>query len=353
VSAAGGPSARGMVPVLALLLLGTLAAAPLQAQDPPGPEAGAGTAAAGPVAEAPRPSAIADTSATTVGGPIRVQLTVETPEGWLADPVQLEPRLGTFGVRNVREIERSSDRRVIVLHLIALESGLAEVPPIAVTLRGPDGEPVEMATDPIPIEVATNLVEPVPEADDGTVAAPVEPDLAPDKPARSAPRDWRPVIIAAVTALVMGVLAFLLLRRLRRRQPREKEASPPRIPARPAWETALEELDRIRAEGLVEKGELRRQYEEVTVALRRYLEDRYGVPALESTTDELRRHLRRGPVPADPSSLALLLLAEADLVKFAKAEPTPAEARGTERRARDVVEATMPRADAGGEERAA
>jgi len=317
----------------------------------------AGTVAAGAATGAPRPSAVADTTATTVGGPIRVQLTVETPEGWLADPVQLEPRLGAFGVRHVREIERSADRRVMALQLIALEAGMIEVPAIAVTLRGPDGEPVEVATDPIPIEVATNLTEPAPGAEAGVEgeaeAAPAEPALAPDKPARDAPRDWRPLIIAGVAAVVAGVLAFLLLRHLRRRQPREKEAPAVRIPTRPAWETALEELDRIAAAGFVEKGELRRQYEEVTGALRRYLEDRYGVPALESTTDELRRHLRRGPVPPDSSSLALTLLAEADLVKFAKAEPTPAEARGSERRARDVVEATMPRAAAGGEERAA
>jgi hypothetical protein len=161
-------------------------------------------------------------------------------------------------------------------------------------------------------------------------------------------------MVAGAALLLAAVAGFLLLRRLRRRQPARKPEVAPvrkRVPTRPAWEVALEELDRIAAEGLVDKGELRRQYEEVTVALRRYLEDRYGLPALESTTDELRERLPRTPLPATQASRVLALLSEADLVKFAKAEPDPREARGTEARARNVVLATMPRPAA--EERAA
>ena len=144
--------------------------------------------------------------------------------------------------------------------------------------------------------------------------------------------------------MLAAALGFLLLRKLRRRE-RAPLAAPrvPREPARPAWEIALEELDGVVAERWVDRGELRRQYEAVTEALRRYLENRWGVPALESTTEDLRTLLRRSPVPSEVCGRVLSLLGEADLVKFAKARPEVEAARAGEARARAIVLETIPR----------
>ena len=49
------------------------------------------------------------------------------------------------------------------------------------------------------------------------------------------------------------------------------------------------------------------------------------------------------PLRTEMSSRMLGLLQEADLVKFAKAEPEVAAARATEMRVREFVRATMPR----------
>ena len=50
---------------------------------------------------------------------------------------------------------------------------------------------------------------------------------------------------------------------------------------------ALDELDRIKSLGLIEKGEIKQFHILISDAVRRYLEDRYGVDALEMTTWEL------------------------------------------------------------------
>ncbi|MCA9750852.1 MAG: hypothetical protein KC591_01560 [Gemmatimonadetes bacterium] len=293
--------------------------------------------------DVPHPTARVDTTAVPIGGSVTLTVEIPTPEGWFAEPPRLEGDLGPFRVRNLAETERTSDARRFVARLVAMEAGPGEIPPVEMTVRHGEDEALVVATEGIPVEITSNLPPPDPAATDSAAV----PAPAPFKPALEAPRDWRPVIVAAIALILGTALGFLLWRRLRARGPADDVApAAPRVPARPAWEIALEELDRIAAAGLVERGELRRQYEEVTFAVRRYLEDRYGVPALESTTDELRDRLRRAPVPPEQASRAVNLFAEADLVKFAKATPEATAARDTERRAREFVRATMPAAPA-------
>ena len=66
------------------------------------------------------------------------------------------------------------------------------------------------------------------------------------------------------------------------------------------------------------------------------------MPALESTTTDLNELLRRSPVGSEISVRILSILGEADLVKFAKAQPAPADARASEGRVRGVVLETIP-----------
>jgi hypothetical protein len=59
--------------------------------------------------------------------------------------------------------------------------------------------------------------------------------------------------------------------------------------------------------------------------LRSYVEERFGTPALERTTDELMQALRMGPVQTEPRERLGNLLRLADLVKFAKYTALPGE----------------------------
>jgi len=152
------------------------------------------------------------------------------------------------------------------------------------------------------------------------------------------------VFLAAGALLLAALVAWRVALYLAARNPEERpETRAPAAPARPAWEIALEELDAIREARHVERGALARQYEEVTETLRRYLENRYGIRALECTTDDLREPLRTTPLPRpDLAARILSLLGEADLVKFAKGIPDPGDAAATEGRVRRIVEETMP-----------
>jgi hypothetical protein len=93
----------------------------------------------------------------------------------------------------------------------------------------------------------------------------------------------------------------------------------------PPWRVALAALHTLEDQRLWQQGRVKEFYSETTEIIRRFLEDQYGLLALESTSDEIMGQLK-------PLSAAQALLKEfrsffttADLVKFAKYLPTPEE----------------------------
>jgi len=140
------------------------------------------------------------------------------------------------------------------------------------------------------------------------------------------------VVIALVVALVWWI---------RRRRARRGEDAVPEIRL-PAEVVALAELERIANLGLVARAEHKAHYTLVVDALRRYLEARFGVEAMDRTTPELLHDLERGGAHVDGLGS---VLDEADLVKFAKFTPSPEAGIGVIARARDIVIATTPRVE--------
>lgn len=90
----------------------------------------------------------------------------------------------------------------------------------------------------------------------------------------------------------------------------------------PAHEIALSKLDELRQKKLWQAGHIKAYQSELTYIIREYLEKRYGVHALESTTDQIIRSLRSFDLKLDHKDSLRQILQIADLVKFAKAKPT-------------------------------
>lgn len=131
---------------------------------------------------------------------------------------------------------------------------------------------------------------------------------------------WRWIAGAAALALLAIAIAALLPRLKRRPAAAQPEAAP-----LPLHERVLAELDAVERERLWQQGLHKAYQSRVTDLLRAYIEERYQVPALERTTDELLAELRMSPLAPDQQALLANLLRGADLVKFAKALPTPQE----------------------------
>jgi hypothetical protein len=165
-------------------------------------------------------------------------------------------------------------------------------------------------------------------------------DLKPQVPLPRPPV-WPWILGGLLLAALIGVAGWILLTRLLRRTARAS------IPAltfdpRPPHEIAYGELDRIAALKLPAHGELKHHYTLIADCMRAYAQGRYGIPALDQTTQELVAAFRQARVNRDHASLFRDLLAEADLVKFAKFRPPINRAYAAVSEARHIVDVTRP-----------
>ena len=99
------------------------------------------------------------------------------------------------------------------------------------------------------------------------------------------------------------------------------------VEQRSAHEIAIEQLQALRAAQLWQKGAVKEYQSRLTRVIREYLENRYEVNALESTTEQILQELKQVDFNSDWKDKLREMLQMADLVKFAKAEP-PADFHG-------------------------
>lgn len=144
---------------------------------------------------------------------------------------------------------------------------------------------------------------------------------------------WQ-VLYWALGGVALAVAIALAIRAWRRRPRREKHL---RVVPVPEDRTALEGLSMLEAEGLPGCGEFKVFHLRLSGILRRYLSDRYGILALDMTSEELYHSLAR--LPSEGLSLADLawVNAQGDLAKFAKGTPTVDDCRQALQLVRQLV----------------
>jgi hypothetical protein len=204
--------------------------------------------------------------------------------------------------------------------VFTLDLERAHVPAMPLVFRTPGGDTVTVFTDEVVVPVRQ-------------VAA-AESSLKPLKPQWQAPRSLAFLLYMLIALAAVAALLVLFLRK-RRRKPAEVER---RIEL-PADVVALEALMGIEQMKLLEKRYFKRYYTLVVDTVRKYLENRFGIEAMDRTTQEILNDLADSPVAMD---LLEPLMREADLVKFAKFEPDFRSGEQTMALARGVIERVSP-----------
>jgi hypothetical protein len=207
------------------------------------------------------------------------------------------------------------------------DTGRYEIPPLRIQYQTPpDSTWQALTTQKLEIYVASIL--PSEAGDIRDVKAPLE-----------IPRDWRQIMFIAAIAVTALAIAALIYVWWRRRQ--GKSLIPTRQePPRPAHEVALEALEKLRTSDLLQRGEFKIFYSELSDIIRRYIEGRYFVIALEMTTSQLLDNLRDADVEEEPRELIRALLEQCDLVKFAKYVPEAVESERALQLGFEIVEKT-------------
>ncbi len=130
-----------------------------------------------------------------------------------------------------------------------------------------------------------------------------------------------PWLLGFLVLLALALLIALAIRKRRQRGPATEKEAPPL----PLHERVIAELRGVEAQKLWQSGEDKTYQARVTDLVRGYIEERYSVPALERTTDELLRELRLSSMELEQRNRLANMLKLADLVKFAKGIPSNLE----------------------------
>lgn len=126
------------------------------------------------------------------------------------------------------------------------------------------------------------------------------------------------IIIGIGLAILIAAIIIIRNYIIKKRKPIAIIDEGPKIPAHIK---ALETLEKIKQERIWTEGKYKEYYSSVADTIRLYLEERYTVPALESTTDEIMLAMRSQVVDSVSKEKLQQILQFSDLVKFAKMTP--------------------------------
>ena len=283
-----------------------------------------------------------DDEAFHVGDRITLRLEVRHPaDSYIEMPTLPEgEEWGDFEVvsQSEPEVSRRGDN-VAITHkdivVTLFEPGQYQTPRLLVNHRLADGTSEELAAPVIQLNIDSILVE-----DDTDLRDIKEQATLPVPPI------WPWVLLSILVALpIAGLIAaggFWLYHRLKQRNQLIDMPLPVPIDTRPPEVIAYAELDRIEALNLPAKEQYKDHYTLVTECLRRYIEGRYPIPALERTTDELRLTFAHSASIKDQRRKFIEIFTESDLVKFARFRPQLEDAYELIQKARKIVQTTTP-----------
>ena len=137
--------------------------------------------------------------------------------------------------------------------------------------------------------------------------------------------------------VVILFAAYYFYRRYKRNQPFFKAE----VPVEPAHVIALRKLEEIDEQKLWQTGKIKQYHSDLTDAVRNYLDERFDLATLESTTDETMDAVSEEIMHKDLIADLKVILERADLAKFAKFQPLPDENQLSLKYAYRIVEKTL------------
>ncbi len=265
-----------------------------------------------------RVNATVDSSVITIGDRITYTLTIEHAENLQIQQPGPGANLGQFEIKDYR-IDNPVKKDGMIsqnfeYEISVFDTGTYVIPPFPVAFSESDSSAGYQIIKTEPIEI---FVKSVLNAENAEIK-----DI---KPPVSVPFNYRRWMMWGAAGLLILAAVLLTVYILRKRKKGEPLFR--REVIRPAHEIALEELAELKSrwKSMQEKGEYKALYTRISDILRRYIENRYFVNALEETTGEIRQSLAEIEIDETVLQTAAGILQFADLVKFARYVPQEAE----------------------------
>ena len=249
-----------------------------------------------------------DTTYTTIGSPISYLITVQLPQDkivkfpeWeLEDPLEIRSsEFSTSGLENIGRYE-----------IVFWDTGKVVIPGVAITILNMDSSfAYDVTADTMFMEVVSITEQDPSFKQSGGGIMPIKDPV----PVRI-PLPWQTIILSILLLGILIAIGLIWKKRLKADvsyEERPEYLKEPDI-------IALEKLDNLDQSGLLEKGEIKEFYAQLSLILREYTENSLYIRTLEMTTEEIRENRPAFPYTDDQIASYFKILSGADMAKYAK-----------------------------------
>jgi len=274
-----------------------------------------------------------DKSQVTLGDEITVTIDVVRDKNYRLLPLPDEPNFPPFEIKSIEyfgpEDRGSAVREGYRMVLTVFELGMFKIPKFAVSFTDDKGNPGQVLTEEIRIEVL-----PVERRGDDT-----QDIRGIKKPIKFHPNlDPATLLKFGLPAFLLFLVLIYLIRRIliRRASDAEKLLSP--------IERVTLALDRLEKKSISEPGEARTYFDTLSVCMRQYFLDEFDAGSTDQTTRQYLEIMAGKGFASGTVEGLKQILELSDYVKFADYVPASSDARAMIPVARKVVELNPPRA---------
>ncbi|MDD4603634.1 MAG: hypothetical protein PHF97_07490 [Bacteroidales bacterium] len=266
-------------------------------------------------------SAKLDTNAMLIGDHVGITLKytgpVKTQVMW---PFLPDTILGSITVIGRGKVDTafSADKKSMTLtqqlNFTCYDSGFYNIPPITFSYRNLPDTSLKTADGPVLLLAVHTMKVDTTQAIKG-IKGPL-----------SIPISFREMLPWILTGLALAAVIAIIIWYIRKRKKREPVFQlKPKVQLLP-HEIALQEMEKLRVKKLWQQGKVKEFHSDLTEIIRVYIENYFQVPALEQTSAEIEESLiNHIKCPKEALNKLDALLIRADMVKFAKGSPLPAE----------------------------
>lgn len=259
-----------------------------------------------------------DTNAMMIGDQVNLQIGIKLPEDFVVN----WPLLGDSLSENIEIISKTAIDSTLAekikllkqnLSITSFDSGYFEIPSIEFSFHHKN--------DPTIYTAKTNvlfLMVNIPVVDTAQAFKAIKGPI-------SEPYTFKEMLPWIGLGLALIAIVYFLvwyIRKRRKNQPVFQKKAKPRLPPHVI---AINKLEELRLAKVWQQGKIKEYHTELTDIIREYFENRYQFDAMEMTSEEIIDSINEQKINDEVLSKLKNALQLADLVKFAKAQPTSLE----------------------------
>ena len=273
-----------------------------------------------------------DTTYTTIGAPIFYTVSVQStddkiiqfPEWQLEDPLEIRSsEISISGIQNIGRFE-----------IVFWDTGKVAIPGLTISVLNMDSTfAYDLTADTMTMEVVSITEKDPSFKQSGGGIMPIKDPV----PVRF-PLPWQTMILSILLLIIIIAIGLIWTKRLKADISYEER---PEYLGDPDT-VAMRKLNKLDQSELLNKGEIKEFYAQLSLILREYTENSLYIRTLEMTTEEIRENRSVFPYTDDQITSYFKILSSSDMAKYAKHVATVDQCIKDIAISRELVVETVP-----------